>query len=335
MTQEIGPDPRFGMQAPVNQRMTITTPSGLRTDARGRAAPLSCSTPYDALSLRSLTETVDRQRPHAARRASTPPPGASPTARRPAGRRRPRSTPTAGRLRAEVPGIAPRSSTYDTRGRLTRTAQGTRTTSLHLRRSRARRRRSPTRSRGRPSSPTTSRDRIAAAAGDRTGARWRTATTAPATCCRSRRPGARRTRSRTPRATCWRRYTPPQSGPASPPTSYAADRDTLLTGGHAARRRRRSTFAYDAGGRLERMTQPRGSADFAYAAPSGQPHDGDRTGRGARSATATTAACRPAPRPAAPSPARSRQPTTPTCDSPPSRSTAGSRPPTTTTTTAC
>ena len=52
---EVAPDPRFGMQSPLAQRMTLTTPGGRRTVVqRERIADLA--TPGAPLSLRSLTE---------------------------------------------------------------------------------------------------------------------------------------------------------------------------------------------------------------------------------------------------------------------------------------
>ncbi len=56
-TSKFGPDPRFGLQAPVLEEMTLTLPSGLiKTITRSRTATLS--DPFDVTSLTQLVNTT-------------------------------------------------------------------------------------------------------------------------------------------------------------------------------------------------------------------------------------------------------------------------------------
>lgn len=57
ITTEQGPDPRFGMQAPVPENLTVKTPGGL-TFTSNAARQVSLADPADPLSLQSLTETT-------------------------------------------------------------------------------------------------------------------------------------------------------------------------------------------------------------------------------------------------------------------------------------
>ena len=117
MTEEVGPDPRFGMQSPL-------THADDDDDARPGCARCSSSatrivdlaTPGAPLSLRSLTETHDRQRPRR-RRSRFDAAHARFTDTSPEGRtlddrgRRARARP----LRVEAPGVTPTVITYDAR----------------------------------------------------------------------------------------------------------------------------------------------------------------------------------------------------------------------------
>ena len=124
VSAEIGPDPRFGMQAPVTTRMIITTPGGRRTVMeRSRLAELT--NPDDVLSLRSLTETQTvNGRTHTTRfdAAAKRFTDAAPTGRTLVTEVDAQSRP----LRVEVNGVTPSVFTYDAQGRLTRSSQGTR-----------------------------------------------------------------------------------------------------------------------------------------------------------------------------------------------------------------
>ena len=119
---EVGPDPRFGMQSPLAQRMTLTTPGGRRTlIQRERIADLA--TPGAPLSLRSLTERTTIN-------------GRTQTARFDAATRTFTDTSAEGRttqtlvdtlarpLRFSAPGVTPTVTTYDAFGRRATTTQG-------------------------------------------------------------------------------------------------------------------------------------------------------------------------------------------------------------------
>ncbi|HVQ00198.1 MAG TPA: RHS repeat-associated core domain-containing protein [Candidatus Thermoplasmatota archaeon] len=56
ITLQYGPDPRFGMQAPIQKRTTIRTPDGLTYDET-RNLTVTLTDPLDPLSLSSLTDT--------------------------------------------------------------------------------------------------------------------------------------------------------------------------------------------------------------------------------------------------------------------------------------
>jgi len=119
---EVAPDPRFGMQSPLAQRMTLTTPGGRRTVVqRERIADLA--TPGAPLSLRSLTERTIVN-------------GRAQTMRFDAAARTFTDTSAEGRtsetlvdelarpLRVSSPGVTPTVTTYDAAGRRKTTTQG-------------------------------------------------------------------------------------------------------------------------------------------------------------------------------------------------------------------
>ena len=264
MTQEVGPDPRFGMQSPVTTRITITTPSGVRSVVeRERLAELDA--PGNALSLRSLTETTTSN-------------GKTVTSRyESAGRRFIDSSPTGrtqlteidlrGRpVRKVTPGISPTTFSYDARGRLIGTTAGSRTEGYAYD------------SLGRMATVTDAlsrttelsydlADRLAAvkrpdgrqvaytydAAGNRV------TVTPPGRAPHSFAFNARNGVDR---------LTPPLLGSLSTQTTYSADRDELVTGVH---RPDGTTvgYEYDLAGRVRRMTQPAGATEFTYSAQTG------------------------------------------------------------------
>ena len=151
MTQEIGPDPRFGMQAPVIDADDDHHARRRALDARGAAARPTSPTPGNALSLRSLTETTTangRTRPRATtprtRRFTDSSPDRAHADDRDRRRGRPLRGRRAGRRADDVHLRRPRSA--HRHGRRARAPRPTPTTP------RGRVRRSPTRSRARPSS---------------------------------------------------------------------------------------------------------------------------------------------------------------------------------------
>ena len=123
-----GPDPRFGMQAPIINSQTITTPAGLvLTATTGRTANLA--DPANLLSLTTQTDTVkinDRTYTRAYDAASH-----TFTATTPEGRQSVTTIDAKGRLvQAAVAGIAPVQLAYDERGRLASLTQDDRTYTL-------------------------------------------------------------------------------------------------------------------------------------------------------------------------------------------------------------
>ena len=129
-----GPDPRFGMQAPISKTLTVRLPSGLTSNlAMTRAVTLS--NPTNPLSLTSQTETITLNG-----RAATSTYTASTktrTDRSPANRVVTTTLDAQGRVvREQVDSLEPVAFTYDPRGRLSNVTQGTggtaRTSTLRL-----------------------------------------------------------------------------------------------------------------------------------------------------------------------------------------------------------
>jgi RHS repeat-associated protein len=122
----IGPDPRWGMQAPLVKTMTATTPGGkMYTTSAQRSATLA--TPSDLLSLQSLTETVtiNGRNYTSAYVAAT----RTVTSTSPAGRVEKATLDAKGRLiQVQVGNLAPVSYSYDARGRLQTSMQSNRVT---------------------------------------------------------------------------------------------------------------------------------------------------------------------------------------------------------------
>ena len=266
-TQESGPDPRFGMQAPIVQRMTVTTPGGTRTTMEGSRS-VELTNPVDVLSLKSLTETATVN-------------GKTKTTRYDAASRRFTTSSSLGRtatsevdllgrpLRTDAADVAPTLNTYDARGRLKSSTQGTRSTTLTYD------------TRGRIASVTDGlqrateytydlADRVATikhpdgrlvaftydAAGNRLSV------TPPGK-------GAH-TFAYTSRGSV-DRYAPPSllGGTKSTPTTYTADKDGLITGVNQPGGQS-IAFAYDTVGRLATVTQPTGTTRHEYDSATGQ-----------------------------------------------------------------
>jgi YD repeat-containing protein len=127
-TATVVADPSWGMQAPVAQNVVVSMPSGLqhRTSVERRA---TFTTPGDLLSLATMTDrvTVNGQ----TRTLTYDAAALSYTLVSPLGRVSSARTDSLGRpIESSTPGVAPVRYTYDAAGRITRTAQGARTTTL-------------------------------------------------------------------------------------------------------------------------------------------------------------------------------------------------------------
>ncbi len=117
-----GPDPRFGMQAPIPKRMTITTPNGLSgvvtTEKTAKLA--ESGAPLSLLSLTTQITTNDRtsQSVYDATNKTL-------TAKSAAGRKSVSIFDDKGRvIQKQVLGLADVFYTYDSRGRLTQVIEG-------------------------------------------------------------------------------------------------------------------------------------------------------------------------------------------------------------------
>ncbi|OGP87479.1 MAG: hypothetical protein A2156_10700, partial [Deltaproteobacteria bacterium RBG_16_48_10] len=118
-----GPDPRFGMQAPLSKSFTLTTPGGgSLTSTLGRTVTLS--NPNDPLSITTMTNTLNNDG-----RASTRVYNAATrtvTDTSPMGRQSMSTLDSLGRvIQVQAVGIDPVVFSYDTRGRLVSMTQGT------------------------------------------------------------------------------------------------------------------------------------------------------------------------------------------------------------------
>jgi RHS repeat-associated protein len=123
VTYTPGPDPRFGMQAPIVASQTVVLPSGL-TQTRSTARIVTLSNPLDPLSVTAETDTNSINGKtwtnvfSAAQRTFT--------VTTPVGRTITTTVDAAGHpLQVSMPGIAASSMVYDPQGRLTTTTQGT------------------------------------------------------------------------------------------------------------------------------------------------------------------------------------------------------------------
>jgi RHS repeat-associated protein len=125
ITRVLGPDPRFGMQAPMLQSLTATTPGGL-VFQRSASRAVSLSDPANPLTLVSETQTDEVNgrtytRTYAAATRTY-------THSSPEGRVATRVLDAQGRLtRVQFANLTPLDITYDGRGRLFTYGRGTRT----------------------------------------------------------------------------------------------------------------------------------------------------------------------------------------------------------------
>jgi RHS repeat-associated protein len=123
-----GPDPRFGMLAPVTKSMTITSPGKLMQTITGERIA-SLVNPNDPLSLKTLNDTTSI---NGRTFTSTFDAAAKNiTSLTPMGRKTITILDNKGRIvETQVPGIVPVNFTYDSRGRLSSVMQGMRNSSF-------------------------------------------------------------------------------------------------------------------------------------------------------------------------------------------------------------
>ncbi|MGH8849532.1 MAG: Ig-like domain-containing protein, partial [Casimicrobiaceae bacterium] len=119
----LGPDPRFGMESPINREVTSTSPGGLSFFASSDLTT-TLANPADPLSILTLTgtRTVNGRTTATTYTASTK----TFTTTTPAGRTSALTVDSLGRLvSTQRPGINPVNFTYDSRGRIATMTQGT------------------------------------------------------------------------------------------------------------------------------------------------------------------------------------------------------------------
>jgi RHS repeat-associated protein len=125
VSTSLGPDPRFGMQAPIISSEIVTTPKGVtRTIRRTRTATLAA--PADPLSLLTLTETLTLN----GKLFTTifDKAAATVTTTTPLGRTTVTTVDAAGRsIEEQVAGLLPLTHAYDAAGKLVSTTRGART----------------------------------------------------------------------------------------------------------------------------------------------------------------------------------------------------------------
>ena len=270
MEKTLGPDPRFGMQAPVANKVTVKTPAGLSTTTTtSRQAtfaeagnPLSATTLTDTVTTsgKVWTSTWDKA---AGTIKDTSPEGRSTTT----------TVDAKGRtVLEESPGFAPISYEYDERGRLTKETSGTgteaRTTTYSY----------------------DQNDRLTSVT-DPLGKEWRFEYDAAGRVVREIGPGGQaisydydengNLTSVTPPGQPAHEfgydsrnlptsYNAPQAGSESRTTSYEYDLDrlptsqTLPSGG-------KIEYSYDEGGRLQSLHYPGGERTYTYDAQTGNP----------------------------------------------------------------
>ena len=122
-TLKKGPDPRFGMQAPISSALTLRMPSGL-TSSLAMTRTVTLSNPSNLLSVTSQTDTLtlNGRTATSTYTASTK----TRTDRSPANRVATTTLDAQGRVvRAQADSLEPVAFTYDPRGRLSTVVQGT------------------------------------------------------------------------------------------------------------------------------------------------------------------------------------------------------------------
>ena len=122
VTSKLGPDPRFGMQAPVLQSLDIQTPGGL-TYSLSVSRSVSLSDANNPLSLTSLTDNFSvNSRTYQSQYTAATRKWVSTT---PQGRQTVTTVDVFGRLvKREMGGIEPIALTYDANGKMTKISQG-------------------------------------------------------------------------------------------------------------------------------------------------------------------------------------------------------------------
>jgi len=121
-----GPDPRFGMLAPVVTSQTVRTPSGLTSTTTGSRTAAFAVANDPTSALRTLTDTVTVN--GKTFRSVYDATARTVTTTSAEGRTTVTTADEKGRIiKAEVPGLLPTTYTYDARGRMSTVTQGTRT----------------------------------------------------------------------------------------------------------------------------------------------------------------------------------------------------------------
>jgi len=259
-----GPDPRWGMQAPVARSITIARPSGLAFGITSNRS-VTLADPTNPLSLESLTDTDTingRTYTNTFTRSTQ-----TRVVTSPAGRQRTELLDLQGRVtESRVPGLAPTLFQYDTRGRLTAVSQGTRSLGIGYD------------GRNRPTTLTDSllrQTRLDYDNADRVTKQVfpdgrvvqfgydlnsnLTSVTPPG------RPA--HLFDFTP-VDLQSTYTPPDVGGGSAVTSYGWDLDKASTG-ESRPDGRAITFGYDSAGRISTLTTPEGQTTYSYDPTSG------------------------------------------------------------------
>jgi RHS repeat-associated protein len=268
-TVQLGPDPRFGMQAPVASKVLTKTPAGLTsTVTRTRTATLT--TPTDPLSLATLTESTtvngntDRAVFDAANRTLT--------YTSPAGRTAATTLDSQGRpLTHRVAGLEPLQYSYDGRGRLQEVRIGSGADARTVRHDYY----ADGPNRGALASLTDALGRIVRFDYDPAGRVVQEtlsdgrvvqfAYDANGNLTSLLPPGQPAHRFDYTPVDLTESYTPPAIEAADPSTRYEYDRDRQLTritrpGGETV------GFVYDSAGRLQTPTTPQGDTDYVYDA---------------------------------------------------------------------
>ncbi len=259
-----GPDPRWGMQAPIAQSMTITRPSGLALGITTNRT-VTLSDPSNPLSLETQTDTlvVNGRAYSSAFTRSTQ----TRMITSPAGRKRTELLDVQGRVtELRVPGLAPRLFGYDAKGKLRSVLQGTRSFSIAYD------------EKNRPSTLTDSLLRETHLEYDNADR-----------VTKQVLPGSREIRlgydansnvtSVTPPGRpahlfdytpvdLQSSYAPPDVGSGSAVTTYGWDPDKASTG-ESRPDGRATSFGYDAAGRVSTLTAPEGQTSYSYDPTSG------------------------------------------------------------------
>ena len=128
VTSQLQPDPRWGMLAPLTSSLTLRTPQG-RTRTMSASRTVTLSNPGDLMSLTAQTDTLTVNGKSSTRAWSATTRKLTTTS--PAGRISSVTLDNLGRLTGQtMAGLLPVNYSYDARGRLAMTSQGTRSSSF-------------------------------------------------------------------------------------------------------------------------------------------------------------------------------------------------------------